>query len=222
METKLNPNQHVYAYTQHTTTIRALEKLCNVSIKLLTQDRSKDPIDDILSQIPVHDAVLYAVLPIDKAIELRRRAPRIKLILLQLDAKTIEQLTGKPYNPKEEYPPEIVLQALRTFEVRGGDVRTMSFDELRNMLQGKTVAVFNDTMRQALQMLIPDANFVKTCNGGRCIEINPLGNKSGLRISFPGNVGQLDVAQMAELISSGKARIYYAEIEVAEVHPCLY
>jgi hypothetical protein len=222
MKNELNPNRQipVYAYTQHVATVKALEQLCNVSIKLLTQDRNKDPVDDVLSQIPEH-AILYAVLPIDKAVELRRRAPKIRLILMQLDARTVEQITGKPYNPKEEYPSEVVLKALKTFEVRGGDVKAMSFDELRDMLQGKTVAVFNDTMRQALLMLIPDANFVKTCDGN-CIEVNPLGNKSGLRISFPGNVGRLDVAQMAELISSGKARIYYAEVDVAEVHPCLY
>jgi acetylglutamate kinase len=139
---------------------------------------------------------------------------------MQLDGRLIEQLTGQPYNPKQEYPPEVVLKALKTFEVRGGNVRALSFEDLRNMLQGKTVAVFNDTMRQALQMLIPDAYFVKTCSNN-CIEINPLGNKPGVRISFPGTVGQLDATQMAELIKSGRARIYYAEIEAVEVPPCL-
>jgi hypothetical protein len=220
MENKLNPKQ-VYAYTQHAVTIKALEKLCNVNIKLLTQDRSRDPIDDILSQIPVHNAVLYAVLPIDKAIEFRKRAPGIRLVLMQLDAKIVERLSGQPYNPKMEYPLEIIMQALKTFEVKDGNIKTMNFDELRNMLHKKTVAVFNDTMRQALAMLMPNTTFVKTCDNADCIEINPLGNKSGLRISFPGSVGQLNAQQMAELISSGKARIYYAEVEVIEVHPCL-
>jgi len=218
--TPTNPQIPVYAYTQHTQTIRTIEQLCGVSIKLLTQDRSRDPVEDILSQIQTHNAVLYAVLPIDKAIELRQRAPEIRLLLLQLDARLVEQLIGQPYNPKAEYPLEIVKQALKTFEVKGGEVKTLSLEESQTMLRGKTVAVFNDTMRQALQQLI-DANFVKTCNGGECVEINPPGNRAGIRISFPGTVGQLDANQMAELIKSGKARIYYAEIEAVEVPPCL-
>jgi hypothetical protein len=219
--TQSEPKNPVYAYTQHVATIRALERLCGIEMQLLTQDRNKDPVEDVLSQIPTQHAVLYAVLPIDKAVELRQRALAMRLILLQLDAKRIEEITGQPYNPKQEYPPEIVLKALKTFEVRGGSVRTLtSFEDLRDMLQGKTAAVFNDVMRQALQSLIPDANFVKTCDSD-CIEINPLGNRPGVRISFPGTVGQLNATQMAELIRSGKARIYYAEIETVEVPPCL-
>jgi len=185
-----------------------VEQLCGISIKMLTQDRSKDPVDDILSQISEHNITLYAVLPIDKAVELRLHAPGMRLLLLQLDAKLVEQLTGKPYNPKEEHPPEVIGRALKTYEVKGGHVKTMTLEELRDMLRGKTVAVFNDTLRQALQMLMPDANFVKTCNN--CIEVNPSRNKSGLRVSFPGTVGQLNADQMAELIKSGRARIYYA------------
>ena len=221
MESKLTtqpkPASPVYAYTQHAATIRALEQLCGFSMQLLVQDRSKDPVEDVLTQMPGRDAILYAVLPIDKAVELRMRAPGVRVVLMQLDGRLIEQLTGQPYNPKAEYPPETVIRALKTFEVKGGNIKTMSFEELRSMLQGKTVAVFNDTMRQALQMLI-DASFVKTCNN--CIEVNPPGNKSGLRVSFPGTVGQLNAEQMAELIKSGKARIYYAEIDAVEVPPC--
>jgi hypothetical protein len=186
---------------------------------MLSQDRSKDPVEDMLTQIPERNAILYAVLPIDKAIELRQRAPEMRLLLLQLDARLVEQLTGQPYNPKAEYPIEVVAKALKVFEVKGGEVKTLSFEELQTTLRGKTVAVFNDTMRQALQQLI-DANFVKTCSG-ECVEINPPGNRAGVRISFPGTVGQLDANQMAELIKSGKARIYYAEIEAVEVPPCL-
>jgi len=223
MESKptIPTNLPVYAYTQHVATVRALEQLCKVNIKILTQDRNKDPVEDVLSQISDHAAILYAVLPIDKAIEVRRHAPGIRLILMQLDARLIEQLTGQPYNPKQEYPHEVVLKALRTFEVKGGNVETMSFEELRNMLQGKTVAVFNGTMRQALQMLMQNVNFVKTCSSDtNCIEINPPGNRPGIRISFPGTVGQLNAEQMAELIKSGGARIYYAEIDASEVPPC--
>jgi hypothetical protein len=212
-------NPHIYAYTQHIQTIRLIEQLCRADIKLLTQDRNKDPVEDVLSQIPEHSAVLYAVLPIDKAVELRQRAPGIRLLILQLDAKLVEQLTGQPYNPKAEYQFEVIRKALKVFEVKGGEVKTMNFEELQNTLRGKTVAVFNDTVRQALQSLIPDANFTKTCSGG-CIEINPPGNKPGIRISFPGTLGQLTAEQMAELIRNNKARIYYAEIEAVEVPPC--
>ena len=209
----------VYAYTQHTQTIRAIEQLCGIIIKMLSQDRSKDPVEDMLTQIPERNAILYAVLPIDKAVELRQRAPEMRLLLLQLDARLVEQLTGQPYNPKAKYPIEVVAKALKVFEVKGGEVKTLSFEELQTTLREKTVAVFNDTMRQALQQLI-DANFVKTCNGGECVEINPPGNRAGVRISFPGTVGQLNADQMAELIRNNKARIYYAEIEAAEVPPC--
>jgi len=214
------PTNQTYAYTQHVHTIRVIEQLCGIVVKILTQDRNKDPIDDVLSQLPEQNTILYAVLPIDKAVELRRRAPGIKLVLMQLDARLVEQLTGQPYNPKAEYPPEVIVKALKMFEVKSGNVKTMNFEELQKTLQGKTVTVFNDTMRQALQTLIPDANFVKTCGNQECIEINPLGNKAGIRISFPGTAGQLNAEQMVELIRSGKARIYYAEIETVEVPPC--
>jgi len=210
----------VYAYTQYASTIRALELLCGLGMQLLAQDRSKDPVEDVLTQMPGRDAILYAVLPIDKAVELRIRAPGIRLVLMQLDGRLIEQLTGRPYSPKAEYPPEIVIKALKTFEVKGGNIKAVSFEELRSMLLGKTVAVFNDAMRQALQILMPDVNFVKTCDDGDCIEVNPPGNKPDLRVSFPGTAGMLTADQMVELIKSGKARIYYAEIEAVEAPPC--
>jgi hypothetical protein len=210
----------VYAYTQHVQAVQIMERLCGVSIKLLSQDRGRDPVEDILPQIPEQNVVLYAVLPIDKAIELRQRAPGVRLMLLQLDAKRIEETTGQPYNPKQEYPPEVIKQALKTIEVRGGYVKALSLEELQKMLQGKTAAVFNEALRQALQLLIPGANFVKACGDDvECVEINPPGNKSGIRISFPGTAGRLDVQQMAELIKTG-ARIYYAEMEATEVPPC--
>ncbi len=224
METKsttpTNQQLPIYAYTQHVQSIRAIEQLCGISIKSLTQDRQKDPVEDVLSQIHEHRAILYAVLPIDKTIELHQRAPEMRLILMQLDGRVVEQLTGRPYNPKEEYPVDVIRQALKTIEIKGGNIKPMTFEELKNMLQNKTVAVFNDTMRQALQLLI-SADFVKTCDGrADCIEVNPLGHRSGIRISFPGTAGRLDAQQMAEMIRNGTTRIYYAEIEAVEVPPC--
>jgi hypothetical protein len=189
-----------------------------VKIAVLSQDRSKDPVDDILSQIPRFDAVLYAVLPIDKALELRQAAPHIRIRLLQLDGKTIEKLTGKPYDPKTDYPIDIVANALKVIEIKGGSLKYLSFDELKASLRGKEVAVFNDVMREALQRLVADAAFVKSCNN--CIEVNPLGLKSGIRISFPGTAGRLTAEQMAEMIAGGRARIYYAEVVAEEVGAC--
>jgi len=47
--------------------------------------------------------------------------------------------------------------------------------------------------------------------------VNPLGFKSGYRVSFPGTAGRLTPEQIAEALFSG-ARIYHVEV-VAEVVP---
>jgi hypothetical protein len=219
-----NPNNPapagVYAYTQHQLTVKAIEEKCRMKITILSQDRLKDPVEDVLVQIPRGgDIVLYAVLPIDKALELRQAEPYITLRLLQLDGKTIEKLTGKPYDPKADYPIDIIMLALKTIEIKGGSIRYLTFDELSAELRGKRVAVFNDVLREALQRMI-DATFVKSCDSGDCVEINPLGMKSGIRISFPGTVGRLTVEQMSEMIRRGEARIYHVDIEAREVPLC--
>jgi len=225
-----NPNQTnqtnplIYAYTQHETSVRTIEAACGVRIIRLRQDRNKDPVEDILSQLPVaaqQGAVLYAVLPLDKAVALKGKAPKLRLVLLQLDGAVVERLTGKPYDPKTEYPREVITQALKTVEIKGGDVRYMCLDELREQLCGKTVAAFNDALREALKTLIPTASFVKTCSDEKnCVEINPMGHKSGYRISFPGTTGKLSPEQMADLIRRGEARIYYINVEAQEVPLC--
>jgi hypothetical protein len=68
----------------------------------------------------------------------------------------------------------------------------------------------------ALQHIGVDVELVKTC-GDSCVEVNPLGFKSGYRISFPGTAGRLTAEQIAEMLFSG-ARIYHVEV-VAEVVP---
>ena len=299
----------VYAYTQHEGTVKAIESACGIDVIRLKQDRSKDPVEDVLSQIPIpytvvvynpYDEqpienlkergariwlmelggkmlavanvppstesyeyialpedlaikikekapwirmktlrfedkpftviegyvpmVLYAVLPVDKAVELKTRAPWIKLRLLQLDGKTVERLIGQPYDPKAEYPTEVIKAALRVYEVKGGNVRYLKYvDDLFCEIGGKRVAVFNDTMREALRLLMPphsNVELVKTCEGSDCIEINPMGHKPGFRISFPGTVGKLTSEQMADLIKRGEARIYYVDVEAQEVPLC--
>jgi len=217
-QTNPAPAGGIYAYTQHLSTIRAIEEKCRVKITVLSQDRSKDPVEDVLSQIPREgNIMLYAVLPIDKALELRQLAPNITLKLLQLDGKIVERLTGKPYDPKADYPTDVVVSALKVIEIKGGSIRYLTFEDLSKELRGRRVAVFNDVMREALQRLV-NADFVKSCDN--CVEVNPLGVKSGIRISFPGNVGRLTVEQMAEMIATGQARIYHVDVEAQEVPLC--
>jgi hypothetical protein len=216
----------VYAYTQHVNTVRIIEELCGQRVTLLTQDRTRDPVQDVLMQIPPNeDAVLYAVLPLDKIVELLQKAPRLKIRLMQLDGSVVEKITGRPYDPKMEYSPEVVKAALRIVEVRGGSVRYVAFSEMVDEIAKKgyrRIAVFNDAMREgfrmALQRLGANLELVKACNGdSACVEVNPPGFKSGYRISFPGVAGRLTPEQIADMLFTG-ARIYYAEVS-AEVVP---
>ena len=48
--------------------------------------------------------------------------------------------------------------------------------------------------------------------------MNPLGFKSGYRVSFPGTAGRLTPEQITETLITGTARIYHVEV-VAEVVP---
>jgi hypothetical protein len=216
--------QTIYVYTQHAPTIRVIEEACG-KVVVLTQNRLKDPVDDVLSQIQESHAILYAVLPVDKAVELRQRAPQLVVRLLQLDGTIIEQLTGKPYDPKSEYPIEAVKAALRVVEVKSGTIRYMSFKEVVDEVikRGfKKIGIFNDAMREgfklALQRIGVDVELVKTCGGNDCTQVNPPGFQSGYRVSFPGTVGRLTPEQIAEALLSGVARIYHVEV-VAEVVP---
>jgi hypothetical protein len=217
----------VYAYTQHEATIKIIETTCGVEIRRLKQDRSKDPVEDILSQIPNTQVTLYAVLPADKAIELKRRAPWIRLLLLQLDGNVVEKLTGRPYNPKSDYPSEIIIKALKIYEVKGGYVRYLrSIDDFFCENIGRKIVVFNDTLREALNILNERASVkvVRTCerddDNSICTEVNPFGLRPGYRISFPGNVGKLTTEQMIDLIKRCEARIYYVDIQAQEVPLC--
>jgi len=218
---------NVYAYTQHLQTIRVIEEACNTKIAVLTQDRSKDPVEDVLTQLPKAEVVLYAVLPIDKAVELKHKAPSLKLVLLQLEGKVIERLTGRPYDPKSEYPPDLVKAALKLIEVKGGWVKYMTFKEMVEEIVtsgSRKIAVFNDAMREAVKIALQSTvgvagiEVVKTCDA--CVEINPLGVKAGYRISFPGTAGKLTAEQMAEMLMRGEARIYYVDIDAQEVPMC--
>jgi len=223
-----------YAYTQHAVTVRALEAQCGFKIQLLEQHRDRDPVEDIVSQLAPALAsgqpiTLYAVLPLDKAIELKKMYPQIRLILMQLDGKIVEKITGQPYDPKREYPPEVVVQALKLIEVQDGNVRYVPTlaDMLSELAKGsiKKVVIFNDVMREAVKKYaemtgVKGLEFVKTCNNASCIEINPLGMKNGWRVSFPGTAGKLSAEQMVEMFVQKLARVYYVEVKAQEVQPC--
>jgi len=232
-KTQTNQTPQIYAYTQHTQTIRVIEETCNQKVVILQQDRTRDPVEDVLRQLPpetlTQGATLYVVLPVDKLIELKTKAPQLRIRLLQLDGSVVERITGKPYDPKIEYPPEVIKQALRVVEVKGGKMRYTCLEGVVDdvVKRGiRKIAIFNDTLREgfklALQRIgVADIELVKTCdNSSDCVEVNPPGYKSGYRISFPGTAGRLSPEQMAEMLLRGDVRVYYAEIEAQEVSLC--
>ena len=231
-QTPKTQTPQIYAYTQHTQTIRVIEEACNQKVVILQQDRTRDPVEDVLRQLPpealTRGATLYVVLPIDKLLELKTKAPQLSVRLLQLDSAIVEKITGRPYDPKSEYPPDVIKQALRVVEIKGGTVRYTCLEDMIDDVARrgiKKVSVFNDTLREglklALQRIGVNIELVKTCdNSSDCIEVNPPGYKSGYRISFPGTAGKLTPEQMAEMLLRGEARMYYAEIEAQEVPLC--
>jgi hypothetical protein len=84
--------------------------------------------------------------------------------------------------------------------------------------------VFNGTLflgtAVALQRIgVADVELVKTCGDDGCVEVNPLGFKSGYRVSFPGTAGRLTPEQIAEMLFSG-AMIYHVEIDAEVVSLC--
>jgi hypothetical protein len=224
---KLNKTQKptIYIYTQHIPTIRVVEEACG-KVVVLTQNRARDSVDDVLAQIRTDEpAILYTVLPMDKVVELRQRVPHLTVRLLQLDGATVEKLTNKPYDPKAEYPAEILKAALTVIEVKGGSIRYMVFKEMIDEILEKgfkKIGVFNDVMREgfglALKRLGIDVELVKTCDSNDCVQMNPLGFQSGYRVSFPGTAGKLTAEQIAEALLNGTARVYYVEL-AAEVVP---
>ncbi len=219
--------QKTYAYTQHVATVRIIEESCYQRIIVLSQNRARDPVEDILEQIPVGEhATLYAVLPVDKVVELLQKAPWLRIRLLQLDGSIVEKITGRPYDPKAEYGADVIKAALRIVEVRDGSIRYMTLKELADEIVKKghrRIGVFNDVMREGLRIALSrigvDVELVKTCDGD-CIQVNPPGYQSGYRISFPGTAGRLTAEQIAETLLAGVARIYYAEIDAMVVPLC--
>lgn len=164
--------------------------------------------------------VIIGVMPLDAAAELWQRGYRV--YLTRLDGKKVEEITGRPYNPKEEYPPEIVRQALVVQHLTDAKIQYLTMDEMLSKFNGKVVVVFNDVMREALEKLSRErgieAQFIKQGKGDVIVGLPPTATKAeGIQISFYGT-GQLTADQMAESIKRGQARIYWVSIN-SEIIP---
>jgi hypothetical protein len=206
----------IYVYTQHQATVRIIRSV--VPAVVLKQDRSRRAYEDVMAQAPP-GSIVIGVMPIDDAVALIQHG--YKVILVRLDGKTVEQLTGRPYDPKSDYPDDIIKQALQLAVLKvTSPPKYIDARELFCLIseRGNTAIVFNDTMRQALQLLAQemgymDLAFKKEGEGG--VQINPLVfHGVAAFISFPGTTGKLSAEEMARLIKLGEARIYVVEGEV--------
>jgi len=198
----------------------------------LGQDRSIDMTQDVISRLQPLSGATYALIavgPPDKLAELAAkldaRRPDVILVVAQVDGQKYERLTKRPYNPKEEITDvELLRQVLKLYVVTRGEVHYYSSVEemLREISKKyKKVAVFNDVMRQSLEMyareLGIDIEFVKTCDGADCVEINALGGKPSYRISFPPTTGKLTAEEMVQLYKQGQARAYWSALETEDI-----
>ena len=204
--------------------------------RFLGQDRSVEMVEDVMRRlkemVPPQSGAKYALIavgPMDKTAELASRLeterPDIILVLAQIDGGKYERLTGKPYNPKEEISDvELLRQVLRLYVVVKGEVHYYSSvaEMLREIASKyKKAAVFNDTMRQSLQLyareLGIDIEFVKMCDDTNCAQINALGGAPSYRISFPPTAGRLTAEEMIQLYKQGQVRAYWAVLETEDI-----
>jgi hypothetical protein len=198
----------VYIYTQHKTTIEVIKEIVP-NAAVLEQDRSVRAAEDVAKKAPP-GSVVIGVMPMDDAAELGKRGYTV--IMPSLDGKIVEKLTGKPYNPKEEYPADVVRQALK---YRVVSVQSMEYIDVRQLFEkiakaGGTAVIFNDDMRAALQSLAQEMGYsVSLVKSGQGYQINPLEfSGEAAFISFPGTAGRLTPDQMKEALKSGQARVY--------------
>jgi len=195
----------------------------------LGQDRTVDMVEDVMKRLPPPSGqkhALIAVGPPDKIAELSSRLqkerPDIILVVAQVHGRAYEQLTGRPYNPKENIEPDVLRKVLRLYVVTKGEVR--HYNSVADMLQeldGKKVAVFNDVMRQSLETYAKELGynivFLKTCDGADCVQINALGDQPSYRISFPPTVGRLTAEEMVQHYKQGTARAYWSELQTVDI-----
>ncbi|WP_053240386.1 hypothetical protein [Pyrobaculum islandicum] len=185
--------RRVIVYTNHQPTIQILTSVLP-GAEVRIPDRSKSPVEEITTRYQPGTTIV-GVMPLDSAAELILRG--YSIYLTRLDGKKVEEITGRPYNPKEEYPPEVIRQALVVQKINRAEIRYLSVDEMLLMFNKKTIAVFNDVMREALQKLAQErgieALFTKEGRADVTVGIPPTANRiAGIQISFPGITGRLD------------------------------
>jgi len=211
-----SPKAPIYIYTQHTTTIRIIQSIIP-NVTVLQQDRNKRAYEDVAAQAP-SGSVVIGVLPTDDVIMLIQQGYRV--ILTRLDGKAVEQITGRPYNPKEDYGEDVIRRALRFAVPRLTSIRYVDAQELLRFIKesGGAAVVFNDVMRAALESIAKEMGYdvIKFVKEGSGIQINPLSfSGAAIFISLPGTTGRLGVEEMAQAVKSGQARIYIIEGEIA-------
>lgn len=209
----------IIIYTNHQSTIQILKSVIP-NAEVVIPNRSVSPVEEISSRYQPGVAVI-GVMPLDAAVELHYRG--YKIFLTRLDGSVIERLTNKPYDPKIDYPQEVVKEALVIQKIVKAEIRYMSLDEFLNEINGKTVVVFNDDMRKALQILARErgieARFIKEGQGDTRVGLPPtMAKGEGYQISFPSTAGRLTANEMAEMIKYNKARIYWVSID-SEIIP---
>ncbi|PMP97842.1 MAG: hypothetical protein C0167_00095 [Nitrososphaera sp.] len=210
-----SPKAPIYIYTQHAATARIIQSIIPDAV-VLRQDRSRRAYEDIMAQAP-SGSVVIGVLPTDDVIMLIQQGYRV--ILTRLDGKVVEQITGRPYNPKEDYGEDVIRKALRFAAPRLTSIRYVDAQELLRFIKerGGAAVVFNDVMRAALEALSKEMGYdVKFVKEGSGIQINPLSfSGAAVFISLPGTTGRLGVEEMAQAVKSGQARIYIIKGEIA-------
>jgi hypothetical protein len=198
--------KRAYIYTNHDATNKLLrERLeqLGYAVSVLQQDRSVQAYVDIMQKTDP-GVVIFGVMPIPSVVELLHRNP---IVYPAVDYAEAERLTGKRLGPKDEIPAEILPNVirLRVFDI--SESARLSPDEFINALKHENapVAVFNDTLREAVEM-VAGIKAVKQA-GPNAVHINPLEfSGNAYFISF-GNVGKLTSQQMADMIRSGQAII---------------
>lgn len=192
----------VVIYTRHASTAEALQKMTGGAV--LQQNRATSVVEDIRSQIQP-PAVVVGVMPLDQAIELTKAGYAV--VLASIDAKKFEQITGQKYDPKADYPWELVSKALVYRVVNVKDVKYLNAAQLGELVKNG-FSLFNDDMRRAVEMVTG----VQGAKEGRGIQINPLQfEREAVFISLPPVTQRLTAEQIAEMIADGRARIYVVQ-----------
>jgi hypothetical protein len=134
---------------------------------------------------------------------------RNPLVYPAIDYAEAERLTGKRLGPKDEIPAEILPRVvrLRVFDI--AESAKLKPEEFINALRNADapVAIFNDTLREAIEMIAGNKAVKQVEPGANAVYINPLEFSGDAYFVSFGNVGKLTPQQMADMIRSGQAVI---------------